>query len=56
MVRNWIAGLAAVGGVAVGALVGPHVPGLAATDGGGDAGAALADRIAIEDMVTRYYK
>ncbi len=53
MVRNWVAGLAVLGGVAAGALVGPHVPGLAAS--GTQAGAALADRIAIEDMVTRYY-
>ena len=52
MVRNWVAALAAVGGIAVGALVGPHV--LAASS---DAGleSALADRIAIEDRVTRYY-
>jgi ketosteroid isomerase-like protein len=56
MVRNWVAGLAAVAGVVVGALAGPHVPGLAATGGGTslDDG-RLADRIAIEDMVTRYY-
>ena len=53
MVRNWVAGLAVLGGVAAGALVGPHVPGLAAS--GTQADAALADRIAIEDMVTRYY-
>ncbi len=54
MVRNWVAALAAVGGIAVGALAGPHVPGLAA---GADASMdhSLADRIAIEDMVTRYY-
>lgn len=49
-----IATIAAVGGIAVGALVGPHVPGLAASDTA-DASSALADRIAIEDMVTRYY-
>ena len=52
MVRNWVAALAAVGGIAAGALAGPHV--LAAS---GDAAMdhSLADRIAIEDMVTRYY-
>ena len=55
MVRNWIAGAAAVGGIAVGALVGPQVPGLAADDGGTSIGNGLADRIAIEDMMTRYY-
>ena len=56
MVRNWVAALAAIGGIAVGALVGPHVPGLAAEGGSSVTGAdTLADRIAIEDMVTRYY-
>ena len=54
MVRNWVAALAAVGGIAVGALVGPHVPGLAAANDA-DVNSDLADRIAIEDMVTRYY-
>ena len=59
MVRNWVAAVAAIGGIAVGALAGPHVPGLAASDGGrasspnGDG--IMADRKAIEDMVTRYY-
>ena len=52
MVRNWVAALAAVGGIAVGALAGPHV--LAASNDAGAEG-SLADRIAIEDMVTRYY-
>lgn len=55
MVRNWVAALAALGGVAAGALVGPHVPGLAASSTQADARTTLADRIAIEDMVTRYY-
>lgn len=55
MVRNWVAALAALGGIAAGALVGPHVPGLAASGSANEANAALADRIAIEDMVTRYY-
>jgi ketosteroid isomerase-like protein len=55
MVRNWVAALAAIGGIAAGALVGPHVPGLAASGADAGAGAMLADRIAIEDMVTRYY-
>ena len=54
MVRNWVAATAAVAGIAVGALVAPHVPGLAA-EGGTSVGDGLADRIAIEDMVTRYY-
>ncbi len=56
MVRNWVAALAAVGGIAAGALVGPHVPGLAASNQAVDADSTLADRIAIEDMVTRYYE
>jgi ketosteroid isomerase-like protein len=55
MVKNWVAGVLAIGGVAAGALVGPHVPGVAASGGTDAAGSALADRIAIEDMVTRYY-
>lgn len=55
MVRNWVAGLAAVGGIVVGTLVGPHVPGLAAGPGVGASDGVLADRIAIEDLVTRYY-
>ena len=55
MVRNWVAALAAMGGIAAGALVGPHVPGLAASNSAATVDAALADRIAIEDMVTRYY-
>jgi uncharacterized protein (TIGR02246 family) len=56
MVRNWIAGALALGGVAAGALVGPHVPGLAASTDAPGVEATLADRIAIEDMVTRYYE
>ena len=55
MVRNWVAAAAAVGGIAAGALVAPHVPGLAASNDAVEAGSTLADRIAIEDMVTRYY-
>ena len=56
MVRNWVAALAAVAGVAVGALAGPHVPGLASSGEPAEVNAALADRIAIEDLVTRYYE
>jgi ketosteroid isomerase-like protein len=56
MVRNWVAGLLAVGGIAAGAFVGPHVPGLAASGSAGSAESALADRIAIEDMLTGYYE
>jgi ketosteroid isomerase-like protein len=56
MVRNWVAALAAVGGIAVGALAGSHVPGLAANSAASDPASTLADRIAIEDMVTRYYE
>ena len=56
MNKSGIAALAAAGGLVVGALVGPHVPGLAADGGGEKAGnGALADRIAVEDLVTRYY-
>ena len=55
MVRNWVAALAAVGGIAVGALVAPQVPGLAANNDEAEVSSSLADRIAIEDMVTRYY-
>jgi ketosteroid isomerase-like protein len=54
MVRNWVAGALAVVGIGVGALVAPHVPGLAA-EGGTSVNDGLADRIAIEDMMTRYY-
>jgi ketosteroid isomerase-like protein len=56
MVRNWVAGLLAAGGIVVGALAGPHVPGLAADGGDGVGNGLVADRIAIEDMVTRYYE
>ena len=55
MVRNWVAGALALGGIAAGALVGPHVPGLTASADAAGVGSTLADRIAIEDMVTRYY-
>lgn len=55
MAKNWVVAAAAIGGIAVGALVVPHVPGLAATSGGTAAESTLADRIAIEDLVTRYY-
>lgn len=54
MDRKWVAAIAALGGIVVGGLAGPHVPGLAAQSGGA-ADTALADRIAIEDLVTRYY-
>lgn len=61
MVRNWVAGAAAAGGLLVGALLAPYVPGNAAETGpgrsaGGAVSADLADRIAIEDLVTRYYQ
>lgn len=56
MARTWMVALAAVGGIAVGTLTGPHVPGLAAGHDATSAEAALADRIAIEDLVTRYYE
>ena len=53
---KWIAAVAGVVGLAAGALVGPHVPGLAASNSAAaDASSTLADRVAIEDMVTRYY-
>jgi ketosteroid isomerase-like protein len=55
MVKNWVAGALAIGGVAAGALVGPHVPGVAASGVTDTTGSELADRVAIEDMVTRYY-
>ncbi|KRA80706.1 nuclear transport factor 2 family protein [Altererythrobacter sp. Root672] len=54
MAKNWVVAAAAIGGIALGALVVPHVPGFAATSGA-SADSTLADRIAIEDMVTRYY-
>jgi len=53
MVRNWVAGLAA-GGLALGALTGCD----GSTSAQGSLSAeqqALIDRVAIEDMVTRYY-
>jgi uncharacterized protein (TIGR02246 family) len=57
MNKTGIAALAAVGGLVIGALVGPHVPGLAATDTRpAVSDSALADRLAIEDLVTRYYE
>src|SRR5688500_12444432 len=52
MVRNWVAALAAVGGIAAGALVGPHV---LAASGDAPMDHSLADQIAIEEMVTRHY-
>jgi len=55
MVRNWVAGALALGGIAAGALVGPHVPGLAASTDTPSIESTLMDRVAIEDMVTRYY-
>ena len=55
MVRNWVAVLAARPPTAAGALAAPHVPGLAAGNEAPGPSATLADRIAIEDMVTRYY-
>lgn len=55
MAKNWVVAAAAIGGIAVGALVVPHVPGLAATGDATAAESTLADRIAIEDLVTRYY-
>jgi len=54
MNKTGIAGLAAIGGIVAGALIGPHVPGLAASNDT-EATSSLADRIAIEDMMTRYY-
>ncbi|MBT2134827.1 nuclear transport factor 2 family protein [Croceibacterium sp. LX-88] len=54
MAKNWVVAAAAMGGIAVGALIVPHVPGFAATNTEA-AESALADRIAIEDLVTRYY-
>jgi ketosteroid isomerase-like protein len=55
MERKMIAALAAAAGLAVGALGGPLVLGSAsASDSEG--GEAVIDRIAIEDLVTRYYE
>jgi uncharacterized protein (TIGR02246 family) len=54
MDRKWIAAIAAIGGIAVGALAGPAVLGATASESAAADG-ALADRIAIEDLVTRYY-
>jgi ketosteroid isomerase-like protein len=55
MDRKSIVAIAAVGGIIVGALVGPHVPGLAAQPTT-PIETTLADRMAIEDLVTRYYQ
>ena len=56
MNKAGIAALAAAGGLVVGVLGGPLVPGLAAKgEEGTSASDSLADRIAIEDMMTRYY-
>jgi ketosteroid isomerase-like protein len=57
MVKNWVAGAAAAGGLVVGALLAPYVPGQAAdTASAAGVNPNLADRIAIEDLVTRYYQ
>jgi ketosteroid isomerase-like protein len=57
MVKNWVAGAAAAGGIVVGALLAPYVPGQAAETASVAGGSSdLADRIAIEDLVTRYYQ
>jgi len=55
MNKAGIATLAAIGGIVVGAFVGPAVTG-ASPGGVGTIDGALADRIAIEDLVTRYYE
>jgi ketosteroid isomerase-like protein len=56
MNKAGIAALAAAGGLVVGVLGGPLVPGLSAKgEGGTSVSESLADRIAIEDMMTRYY-
>ena len=55
MVKNWVAAVAALGGIVVGAFASPFVPGLNAQARGAAESHALADRIAIEDLVTRYY-
>jgi uncharacterized protein (TIGR02246 family) len=52
---KWIALGAGIAGLVVGALVGPHVPGLAAEASTAAGNGTLEDRIAIEDLVTRYY-
>lgn len=52
---KWIAVATGVIGLVAGALIGPHVPGLAAESAAPADGGQLADRIAIEDMITRYY-
>jgi ketosteroid isomerase-like protein len=54
MVKTWTAALIGVAGLAIGAVAGPHVLAASANDSG-SGGASLADRVAIEDMVTRYY-
>jgi ketosteroid isomerase-like protein len=54
MNKAGIAAIAAAGGLVVGVLGGPLVPGLSAK-GEGAVSDSLADRIAIEDMMTRYY-
>jgi ketosteroid isomerase-like protein len=54
MVRTWVAAAAGIGGIVAGALLGPAVTGTSA-EAAGPADTALADRIAIEDLVTRYY-
>ena len=54
MVRNWVAALAAVGGIAVGGLAGCDSVKVSETTAPSQQ-QALFDRVAIEDMVTRYY-
>lgn len=55
MVRTWVAGAAAAGSFLAGALIAPLVPGIAAEPAGVE-GSDLADRVAIEDLITRYYQ
>jgi uncharacterized protein (TIGR02246 family) len=55
MNKAGIAALAAIGGIVAGAFVGPAVTGAAPTASSA-VDRVLADRIAIEDLVTRYYE
>ncbi|MEO6387439.1 MAG: nuclear transport factor 2 family protein [Croceibacterium sp.] len=56
MVRNWVAALIGVAGIVAGGLVGPAVVGSTGTMAAPPGDPALADRIAVEDLVTRYYQ
>jgi uncharacterized protein (TIGR02246 family) len=55
MVRNWVAAVAAVGGIAAGTLAGCN-SNAGSSSAADPANRDLLDRVAIEDLITRYYE